>query len=67
MSEPRVLTAAEGMVYTDGEVYGQEIWLGVNDAPANWHEVPESEMPDLLAEPAAEEDYLAALERFGVK
>jgi hypothetical protein len=67
MSEPRVLIAAEGMAYTNGEVYGKEIWLGVNDDPANWHEVPESAMPDPLAEPATEEDYLAALERFGVK
>ena len=45
MSEPRVLYAAEGMVYTNGEAYGKEIWLGVNDAPSNWYEVPEREMP----------------------
>lgn len=41
MSEPRVLTAAEGMVYTNGEVYGKEIWLGVNDDPTNWWEIAE--------------------------
>ena len=45
MSELRVLTAAEGMVYTNGEAYGKEIYLGVNEDPANWREIPESEMP----------------------
>lgn len=67
MSEQRVLTAAEGMVYTNGEVYGKEIWLGVNDSPENWREVPESEMPDENGEPATEADYLAALARLGVQ
>lgn len=64
MSE-RVLIAAEGMVYTNGEVYGKEIWLGVNDEPANWREVPESEMSDEAD--ATEEDYLAALAKLGVQ
>ena len=66
MSE-RVLIAAEGMVYTNGEVYGKEIWLGVNDDPANWHEVPESEMPDEADADASEADYLSALAKLGVQ
>lgn len=67
MSEQRVLTAAEGMVYTNGEVYGKEIWLGVTDDPANWWEVPESEMPAEDDVDASEEDYLAALDKLGVR
>lgn len=66
MSE-RVLIAAEGMVYVCGEVYGKEIWLGVNDDPANWREVPESEMPDENDADASEADYLAALSKLGVQ
>jgi hypothetical protein len=66
MSE-RVLIAAEGMVYTNGEVYGKEIWLGINDAPENWREVPESEMPDETDADASEADYLAALAKLGVQ
>ena len=66
MSE-RVLIVAAGMVYTNGEVYGKEIWLGVNDDPANWREVPENEMPDETDEAATEADYLAALAKLGVQ
>ena len=62
-----VLIAAEGMVYTDGETCGKEIWLGVNDDAANWHEVPESEMPDENDADASEADYLAALSKLGVQ
>jgi hypothetical protein len=63
----RVLIAADGMVYTNGEVYGKEIWLGVNDDPANWWEVDESEMPDENDVDASEADYLAALSKLGVQ
>lgn len=37
------LEASEGMVLTNGEVFGREIYLGVNDSPDNWHEVTEAE------------------------
>jgi hypothetical protein len=67
MSEPRILTAPEGMVYTNGEVYGTEVWLGVNDSPDNWTLVPDSEVPDVDGAAATEEDYLAALAKLGVK
>ena len=35
----------EGMVLTDGEVYSRKVYLGVNDFPENWREIPESEVP----------------------
>ena len=44
--ELRILKADEGMVLTDGENFssvGGEVYLGVNDAPENWHEITEEE------------------------
>lgn len=35
------LTASEGMLLTNGEVYSNEVYLGIYDSPENWHEVPE--------------------------
>lgn len=39
------LTASEGMTLTNGETYGKEVYLGVNDSADNWHEIPDSEVP----------------------
>ena len=39
------LTAAEGMTLTNGETYGKEVYLGVNDSAENWQEIPESQVP----------------------
>lgn len=39
------LTASEGMTLTNGETYGKEVYLGCNDSPDNWHEIPETEVP----------------------
>jgi hypothetical protein len=41
--ELRKLTASSGMVLTNGESYGKEIYLGKNDAPENWREITEEE------------------------
>ena len=41
--EIRKLTATEGMVLTNGEVYSKEIYLGCNDSADNWHEITEEE------------------------
>ena len=40
------LTAADGMVLTDGTSYGKEVYLGINDTADRWTEIPESEMPN---------------------
>ena len=47
------LTASEGMVLTNGEVYGKEIYLGCNDSEDNWHEITYSEYESILAEEKA--------------
>ena len=39
------LTAADGMVLTDGTSYGKEVYLGANDSAERWSEIPESEVP----------------------
>ena len=41
--EVRKLIASEGMVLTNGEVYGKEIYLGCNDRPENWSEISDEE------------------------
>ena len=40
------LTAADGMVLTDGTSYGKEVYLGINDTADRWTEIPEYEMPE---------------------
>lgn len=40
------LIANEGYVLTNGETYSRLVYLGTQDSPKNWHEVPESEVPE---------------------
>lgn len=47
------LTASEGMVLTNGEAYGKEIYLGCNDSEDNWSEITEAEYEAYLAEEKA--------------
>lgn len=42
------LTASEGMVLTNGEAYGKEIYLGCNDSPDNWSEITDAEYEEIL-------------------
>lgn len=56
--ELRKLTAESGKVLTNGETYSKEIYLGVNDKPENWHEIPESEVPQETMEENFEERLL---------
>lgn len=42
------LTASKGMVLTNGEAYGKEIYLGCNDSPDNWSEITDAEYDVLL-------------------
>lgn len=47
------LTASEGMVLTNGEAYGKEIYLGCNDSEENWSEITQEEYEVQLAEEKA--------------
>ena len=42
------LTPSEGMVLTNGEAYSTEVYLGKNDSPDNWHEIPVEEYKVIL-------------------
>ena len=44
------LEADEGYVLTNGETWSRKVYLGVNDSPENWREVPEEEAPEEGAE-----------------
>ena len=41
--ELKKITASEGKVLTNGEVYSEEVYLGKFDSPENWHEITEEE------------------------
>lgn len=52
--ELRKITASKGMILTNGEAYGEEIYLGINDVPENWHEITKEEYEKIMAEQEAE-------------
>lgn len=51
--ELRKLTASKGQILTNGEAFGKEIYLGVNDSAENWREITEEEYNKILAEQEA--------------
>lgn len=48
--ELRKLTPADGMTLTNGSVFSKEVYLGKNDSPENWWEIPNSESERLQKE-----------------
>lgn len=42
------LSASDGHVLTNGEVYGKEIYLGKNDKAENWHEITDAEYAEII-------------------
>ena len=46
----RHLTAAEGMVLTNGDVFVVEVWLGDWDSAENWREITKEEADALQIE-----------------
>ena len=39
------LQADKGKILTNGEIYSKQVYLGINDSPNNWWEIPIEEMP----------------------
>lgn len=48
--ELRKVVPSAGMTLYNGEVLSKEIYLGVNDSPDNWREIPDSEADTIRAE-----------------
>ena len=48
------LTASDGHVLTNGNAYGKEIYLGINDKAENWHEITDAEYADIVEKEAME-------------
>ena len=42
------LIASDGMMLTNGEVIGKEVFLGTGDSPDNWHEITEAEAQEKM-------------------
>lgn len=46
----RKLTASAGHILTNGDVYGKEVYLGVNDSAENWREITDAEYAEIVKE-----------------
>lgn len=55
MENLRKIMANVGMVLTNGEAFGKEIYLGVNDSAENWREITDAEYEKILSEQEAAE------------
>ena len=44
------LTASEGMILTNGEAYGKEVFLSQNESADNWYEITEEEYEKIMVE-----------------
>lgn len=44
------LTASEGMVLTDGESYGREVFLAEGADAKEWHEIKQEDYDEILKE-----------------
>ena len=53
------LKASEGMILTNGEVYGKEVYLGCNDTAENWHEITVDEAEKIQEERSKTDELLS--------
>lgn len=50
------LTAEKGMVLTNGEIFGREVYLSIADKAENYHEITEAEYEELMKQENNPED-----------
>ena len=63
-----VIEASEGMILTDGSVYGETIYLAEGVSKDSFYEITREEYEAIVnSESATEEDYQKALTGLGVK
>lgn len=43
-----IITARDGFILTDGEIYGVQIYLAVNKSPSDFYEITEEEYNKLM-------------------
>lgn len=51
------MEATEGMILTNGETYGTEVYLGSGDSPDNWYEISLAEYEKRMEEQNHETDH----------
>ena len=52
-----MMVATDGMILTNGETYGREVYLGSGDSPDNWYEIPLAEYEKRMEEQNHETDH----------
>lgn len=68
MEQRKILRAEEGMVLTDGNVYGTIIYLAEGRDGSDFTAITKEEYNARMASPeAGEYDYRASLQKLGVK
>lgn len=48
------IIAADGMVLTNGYAYSKAPYLGINDSPAFWYEIPEADYQAIIEKEESE-------------
>lgn len=63
----KIISAGEGKILTNGEIYGRVIALAEGVSEADFYEITEGEYNAILDSPEVkDEDYREALKRLGV-
>lgn len=67
MADRIILKASDAKVFTDGNIYGKQIYLEEGMSAERFYEITDEEYEQIINDDdATEEDYLQALERLGV-
>lgn len=65
--ERTILKAKDGYIFTNGETYGETIYLAEDVDEKTFYEIPIEEYREIInSEEAGIEDYETSLSRFGV-